>query len=199
MIAALYVSPFGPYANRADVDAWTVARDARIYTGPYPVVAHPPCERWGRYATRGGQRVGDDGGCFGSALRAVMFWGGVLEHPACSKAFAAYGIPRPEARGWTRYGADVVGWTRYPVWVCSVEQGHYGHRARKATWLLYCGNATPPDLIWGPSQAKILPREGRDPARERRRGAIERMCRAERERTPAAFAELLIQMARGAR
>jgi hypothetical protein len=32
----------------------------------------------------------------------------------------------------------VVTWTgpdRFGGWVCQVEQGHYGHLSRKATWL----------------------------------------------------------------
>jgi hypothetical protein len=34
MIAALFVMPDGPYANRPDVDAWDESRDARKYAGP---------------------------------------------------------------------------------------------------------------------------------------------------------------------
>lgn len=37
---------------------------------------------------------------------------------------------------------------------CHVEQGHYGHRARKATWLYAVNLRSYPDLIWGPSEAK---------------------------------------------
>lgn len=53
MIAALYVQATGCYAGLDDVDPWPEERDARTYPGPYPVVAHPPCERWGRYWSGG--------------------------------------------------------------------------------------------------------------------------------------------------
>ena len=43
-VAALYVDPAGPYANQTGVDLVVPeSRDARLYAGPHPVVAHPPC------------------------------------------------------------------------------------------------------------------------------------------------------------
>lgn len=84
-----------------------------------------------------------------------------------------------------------------------VEQGHYGHRARKATWL-YLHGVPSPSLMWGPSSASVILDEGFHSAEERRtRGprtagdAIERMGRRERMATPPAFAELLLSIARG--
>jgi hypothetical protein len=100
MIAALYVEPNGAYYGLPGVDPWDQARDARQYAGPWPVVAHPPCERWGRF-WHGSPRkphqfkLGDDGGCFKHAIECVLVWGGVLEHPADSKAFAFYGLNAP--------------------------------------------------------------------------------------------------------
>jgi hypothetical protein len=81
MIAALFVDKNGPYFGRDDVDPWDKERDARTYNGPWPVVAHPPCERWGRYWSGGPSAktrrlLGDDDGCFESALRSVRTWGG---------------------------------------------------------------------------------------------------------------------------
>jgi hypothetical protein len=74
MIAALYVEPDGVYAGLPDVDAWDESRDARLYSGPWPVVAHPPCQRWGNlglvnWHRWGGDhnRPGNDGGCFGDS------------------------------------------------------------------------------------------------------------------------------------
>ena len=71
MIAALYVDPKGVYAGLPDVEVWDEARDGRLYAGPWPVVAHPPCARWGRFWFGGPEWIklhprkvmGDDGGC----------------------------------------------------------------------------------------------------------------------------------------
>lgn len=146
MIAALFVQKNGAYWNLPDVDPWDEARDARKYAGPHPVVAHPPCSRWCRLAglveARWGHKRGDDGGCFASALASVRRWGGVLEHPAYSDAWPAFGLPEPA----TRHG----GWQRGLCggWSCHVEQGRYGHPAKKATWL-YAYGAELPELRWG--------------------------------------------------
>ncbi len=48
-IAALFVESAGVYFEREDIEPYDITRDARTYAGPHPVVAHPPCERWGRY------------------------------------------------------------------------------------------------------------------------------------------------------
>ncbi len=75
MIAALYVETGGAYFGLPNVDPWDEARDARKYNGPHPIVAHPPCQRWGRFwhgSTRKPHqfKLGDDGGCFKAALKA---------------------------------------------------------------------------------------------------------------------------------
>ena len=74
MIAALYVETHGIYRGMQGVSVWDIVRDARRYIGPHPVVAHPPCERWGRFwhgSTRKPHQylLGDDGGSQIVALR----------------------------------------------------------------------------------------------------------------------------------
>lgn len=148
-LAALFVQPTGCYAGLPYVDAWPEARDARNYTGPLPVVAHPPCARWSRLArfceARHGLKVGDDGGCFSAAVKAVRAYGGVIEHPAFSKAWAHFGLPRPDTKhkGWT---PGICG-----GFSCYVEQGRYGHPVKKATWLYVYGVSLQdlPELRWG--------------------------------------------------
>ena len=199
-VAALFVATGGTYFGLAGVDPWDEARDARLYDGPYPVVAHPPCERWGRYWFGGPsakvRRVkGDDGGCFAAALRSVRQFGGVLEHPEASAAWDAFGLMRPPKSGaWV--AADWLG-----GWTCCVEQGHYGHRARKATWL-YAKSKLPPPLAWGRSAATVKLDDGFHSAAELRRGRksgmTERMGKRERMGTPPAFRDLLLSLARGA-
>lgn len=139
MIAALYVAKGGCYFGLEGVEPWDEARDARKYAGPWPVVAHPPCERWTNltrlnFKRWGGEhnRPGNDGGCFAAALSAVRRHGGVLEHPAFSWAWPAHGLTRPIGIGWIS-GAGAGEYT------CEVWQSAYGHRARKRTWLYYVG------------------------------------------------------------
>lgn len=146
-VAAIFVQPDGCYVGLDGIDPWPESRDARLYDGPHPVVAHPPCQLWGNmaavnYVRWGGEhnKPGNDGGCFESALRSVERFCGVLEHPKNSRAFQAHGITKPKGSGWMR--ADRGGW------VCEVWQSAYGHRANKATWLYYFGSRMPFDLNW---------------------------------------------------
>src|SRR5262245_19878588 len=169
MIAALFVETNGCYFGLPNVDPWDKQRDARTYAGPYPVVAHPPCERWGRYwfggptIVREGRpylKLGDDNGCFHAALSAVRCFGGVLEHPEGSHAWRHFELNEPpRCGGWVM--ADWSG-----GWTCCIDQGHYGHRASKATWL-YANCADLPSLQWG---------------RSRKQPKIDLSCRTKEER-----------------
>lgn len=68
-IAALYVQTGGSYFNLEGVQPWDEESDARMYGGPFPVVAHPPCQRWGSYGP--GSRCGSSAPGSESA-RAMM-------------------------------------------------------------------------------------------------------------------------------
>jgi hypothetical protein len=159
VIAALYVEKDGCYFGLPGVDPWDEARDARQYLGPWPAVAHPPCQRWGKlwagqplWIKRTGERKikGDDGGCFAAGLASVRKWGGVLEHPWGSHAWARFGLNKPSRKGgWI--AADFHG-----GWTCCVEQGRYGHYARKPTLLLAYG-VDLPELDWGESEPRLDP------------------------------------------
>lgn len=94
---------------------------------------------------RTGQRKikGDDGGCFKSALNSVRQFGGIIEHPEHSHAWAYFGLAKPPRKGgWVK--ADECG-----GWTCRVEQGRYGHYAPKPTWLYAVGIDPLPELRWG--------------------------------------------------
>jgi hypothetical protein len=184
------------------VDPWPAFRDARLYRGPHPVVAHPPCQRWGRFwhgSTRKPHQyqLGDDGGCFEAALGSVRSCGGVLEHPADSKAWEHFGLPKPKrGEGWTE--PDEYGGRS-----CYVEQGHYGHPSRKPTWL-YAVGVDFKELEWSRGEQRIpqwmIDRYGYEKAR--RIGVVAMVGGKNktriRNRTPEPFRDLLLSIARTA-
>ncbi len=191
MIAALFVEKNGVYYGLPDVDPWDEQRDARKYQGPHSVIAHPPCARWCRLAglveARWGHKRGEDGGCFESAKLSVDTYGGVLEHPAYSDAWPRYGLSKPSRHGgWTASGKG---------WTCHVEQGRYGHSAKKATWL-YAVNTSLPELKWGfnpdqKSKALVSWCGNHVSSGENR----PRVGKAAAARTPPEFQQVLMEMA----
>ena len=202
MIAALYVETDGCYVGLEGVDTWDEQRDARRYDGPWPVVAHPPCQRWGRFwhgSTRKPHqfKLGDDGGCFEAALAAVRKHGGVLEHPADSHACRHFVLTPPKRHGGWMRADDLGGMT------CYVEQGHYGHMSRKPTWL-YAFGVELPDLDWSRGEQRLHPvalaRYGY--VKARRIGMTAMVGGKDKTRirnaTPHEFRDVLIAMARSA-
>lgn len=193
MIAALFVQRDGAYYGLEGVDPWDEARDARNYAGPHPVVAHPPCARWCRLAglveARWGHKKGDDGGCFAHALECVRTFGGVLEHPAYSDAWRTYDLPVPPTGG---------GWVRgfCGGWSCYVEQGRYGHPAKKATWLYAFGVSDLPSLRWGHvADADVTATVSWCGNRTWNQQGRRRISKHEASRTPPAFRSQLFEIA----
>lgn len=200
MVAALFVHSQGAYFGLPGVALWDKTRDARFYQGPYPVVAHPPCERWGRFwhgSTRRPHqfKLGDDEGCFEAALTSVRKFGGVVEHPADSRAWRAFCLNAPpRGAGWVQ--ADFCG-----GWTCYVEQGFYGHFSRKPTWL-YAVLPRLPELRWGIGEQRLHPvalaKHGYEKAR--RIGVMAmvggKYKKQIRDATPHPFRDLLLDMAR---
>lgn len=203
-VAALYTQPNGCYSGLPGVEPWDEDRDAREYRGPHPIVAHPPCQRWGKMwfgqplAISKGvpkQKLGDDGGCFMSAVQDVQIFGGVLEHPKGSHAWKEFNLPVPKAEGgWTE--PDKKGGRS-----CCVEQGRYGHYARKPTWL-YAVGIDFPELNWGVSEARydpaVVARMGLK--RAKRLGEVGAKGGGKNSKpriaTPIEFRDLLLAMAR---
>lgn len=206
-IAALFVRANGCYFGLPGVEPWDKKRDARQYRGKYPCVAHPECQRWGKMwfgqplaISKGApkKKLGDDDGGFKSALGNIRRCGGVLEHPRGSHAWKHFGLPIPDING---------GWTEpdnFGGRSCCVEQGRYGHYARKPTWL-YAVGIDFIELDWGVSESRLdqktIDRMGLK--RAKRLGEVGAKGGGKdspaRIGTPLPFRDLLISMARSVR
>lgn len=199
-VAVLFARADSVYKQMPECDVFDEARDARTFAGGMPIVAHPPCKRWSslnnlvlaRYPHRAKEFAhGNDGGLFALALAAVREWGGVLEHPAQSRAWRSFDLPRPGPNIWQR---GVCG-----GWCIEIDQAAFGHIARKRTWL-YAFGATPP----------LPPAPVNDPGRRvrvyRKRnadgswsrmddGQTHEITHAAAEHSPPAFARWLVNLA----
>lgn len=171
-VAALFVRPDSIYKQLPSVDCYDLARDARTYSGVLPVIAHPPCRAWGRLRQFAKPRP-DEKDLARFAVACVRRWGGVLEHPSASQLFIDQALPTPGTQQRDRWG----GFT-YPV-----MQSWWGHRAPKRTWLYIVGIEAA-DLPAIPFHLGLAA------------GCVcDGMRTPEREATPPAFADWLVDLA----
>lgn len=185
-VAALYVDPNGHYPKLEGVDAWDEARDAAGYCGPAPVVAHPPCAPWSKMRWLSKPESRDKyRSCALRALYVVRTFGGVLEHPEHSAFWTFAGLPSAVSEASDNFGGYTI----------RVNQLAWGHRCSKPTWLYIVG--VPRELVIaglrfggvathcvtrGPGQSAGLPVAHS----------------AMRSRSPLAFAQWLVSLAREA-
>ena len=172
-VSVLYARAASVYRTLPGCDVFDLVRDARTCETSNPVVAHPPCRAWGKLKHFAKPRI-DERELAIHDVRMVRQCGGVLEHPAHSGLWSASNLPSPGV------GMDDEG-----GWTLPIDQFWFGHRAKKATWLYVVGT--------GPGSLPAFPY--RLSSYER---TVDRMCSAERERTPLQLAQFLVQVARQA-
>lgn len=179
-VAVLYCDPRGTYAGIDGLDLWPAERDARLYPGPHPVVAHPPCGPWGRLKHL---TFKQDKDLAPLGVAQVRRWGGVLEHPRWSGLFDHCRLPRPgelpdEHGGWT----------------LAVNQVDLGHVALKPTWIYVVG-LTPSEV-----RPRLQPGTPTHAVSWTGEGSVLLKCsRRLRSYTPEPFAHFLIDLARRSR
>ncbi len=166
MIAVLYAEAKSVYKRFAWADVYDQQRDARTFSGDAPVIAHPPCRTWAKLAHMSTAPQSEKELAH-HAIACVRANGGALEHPQGSKLFGEF-LPLPGER-------DSHGWT------LPIDQGPFGHPAKKRTFLYIVG-VTPCDLpafpCWGYAQS-----------------TVEKQHSGQRNATPYAFALWLLELA----
>lgn len=171
MVSVLFARSDSVYFSLG-CDVYDIHRDARNFSGPSPVVAHPPCRAWGRLRTFAKPRHDEKDLAF-FAVDCVRRFGGVLEHPASSTLWNAASLPSPGLR-------DSFGGFTFPI-----LQSWFGHPAPKPTWLYICG-LNPSDLPPIPFELGIPP------------GRVANLSRSAREHTPPLLASWLLSVAASA-
>lgn len=182
-VAILFARRDSVYKTLPGCDVWDADRDALLWPGGSPVVAHPPCRLWGRlrHFAKSPDAEAERALALWTVDRARE-WGGVLEHPAGSLLWPAAGLPAPGGRD--GFGGFTL----------AVSQWWWGHRADKLTWLYVCGVA--------PSDVPAMPFRIGEPeyvVQSRKRVDYRpHITKAEREHTPAELARWLVELARRA-
>jgi hypothetical protein len=179
-VAALFVRSDSIYKSLPGVDCYDKERNSYSWRGGVPCIVHPPCRGWGRMR-QFSEADGIERSTGIASINWVRIYGGVLEHPAESTLFTHQGLPRP-GRAPDKFGG----------WTMEIDQFRFGHRAEKLTWLYIVGChpdnlPTIPELTGSPKHCirptKSYPR-------------LPSVTKPEREKTPRAFAEWLVEVSR---
>lgn len=188
-VAVLFARTDSIYKTLPGTDVYDIDRDARKWHGGSPVVAHPPCRAWGRLKHLAKPRI-DERALGPFAVDCVRTWGGVVEHPAFSDLWLYCALPAPGH-------LDTFGGFTLPV-----LQSWWGHRAAKATWfyIVGCGRRMVPDMPIRLGASTHVVTQCRTIGGSRLKkgmpGWRPECSKNEREHTPPALAEWLVELAR---
>ncbi len=183
-VAVLFARKDSIYKTLPGCDVWDIERDARNYVGGGHIVAHPPCRAWGAYRFLAKPRP-DEKALATWAVDMLRRWGGILEHPAASLLWPEKGLPEP---------GDVDKWGGFTV---AAPQFWWGHLADKPT-RFYIVGCKPGDLPPIPFVLGEAPRTQSTMTKAKLKlpGSRPELLKKDREKTPPALAEWLIEVAR---
>jgi len=168
------------YKTIPGCDVWDIERDALLWPGGCPVIAHPPCRAWGQLRQWAKPRPGEKELALW-AVEQVRKFGGVLEHPYRSSLWPVAGLP--ETRQYDKFGG----------WTLPIHQHCWGHRAEKKTKLYIVGCM--------PRNIPDMPMRLDEPTHTiglwsgRKAGHRPDLPKAEREHTPPELAAWLVELA----
>ena len=177
-VTVLYTMPKSVYLAMPGVDCWDELRDARKWPGGTPVVAHPPCRTFGTMRHLSASHP-EDLDLASHAVEAVKREGGVLEHPAMSKIWDIFDLPRPGRRSGDGF-------------TMSLPQWYWGHDALKPTWFFIVG--VPGHLL--PDVPMRLGYVTHQIAGCRKKSGKRQMSSRRRAATPPTLAKWLVAVAR---
>lgn len=180
-VAILFIAKDSIYKTLPGVDCYDADQDALTFPADCPVVAHPPCRLWGGLRQFSTAPIEEKNLAIW-AIQQVRDCGGVLEHPARSSLWHRQRLPLPDGFP-----------DKYGGYTLQVDQFHWGHRARKRTWLYIVGCKR--------VELPLLPHREGEPtyvvATSKRNGLrLPEMKKSERSNSPIDFAKWLVAIAR---
>jgi hypothetical protein len=125
-VTVLYVDEKSLYKSDSRFDCWDLYRDARLYTGKAPIIAHPPCRLFSKLhglSTAASTKMD-------LAYRSIWHiqtYGGILEHPKSSKLWDIMNLPT---------GLQI---DKFGGFTLCVDLHWFGADVRKPTLLYICG------------------------------------------------------------
>jgi hypothetical protein len=178
-VTILFARSDSIYKQLPNCDVWDAERDATLYDGDNPIVAHPPCRAWGHLKGMA-KPVPGERNFARLSVALVRKNGGVLEHPKASGLWIDQGLPEGKEMDFNG------GFTLH------VDQWWWGHKAKKATKLYICG-CSPRDL---PEMPYRIGDADFVVGTSRGKRDMPEITKREREATPVEFAKWLITVAR---
>lgn len=179
-VSVLFVRKDSIYKSMG-IDCWDIDRDARLWPGGNPIIAHPPCRAWGQLSHMAKPRPDEKELAIWS-IHQIRKHGGVLEHPRASKLWKEMNLP---------LGNEI---DEFGGFTLCIDQSWWGHRAQKRTLLYICG-AKRSELPRMPLKFELVTHVITQGLRKGQPGWRPRVTQYERESTPAALAEWLIEVA----